>query len=188
MAEQTEQANAEADKPASDPVRTWTFIVLVAAVLLLVWYLRADRVTPSTGQARVHSVVVPIAAEVSGVIIEVMVRNNQLVDAGQPLFQIDRRNYELALQAAEAQLEAARQSVGASAAAVDATSVAPVMLFTSCSMSSTTESPSFTCGVTVRVMPTFCRSMVWKGFCAPLLAPVFVKEPVMKGTCWPTVM
>jgi hypothetical protein len=32
------------------------------------------------------------------------------------------------------------------------------------------------------------RSMVWKGFCAPLLPPVLVKEPVMNGTFWPTVM
>ena len=50
------------------------------------------------------------------------------------------------------------------------------------SISSTTESPSLTCGVTVRVMPTFSRSMVWKGFCAPSPpAPVLVKGAGHKG-------
>ena len=38
-------------------------------------------------------------------------------------------------------------------------------------------------------MPTFSRSMVWKGFWAPSPpAPVLVYEPVTKGTFWPTVI
>ena len=50
---------------AMDPVRKWTFILLGACAVLMAWYLIADRVTPYTTQARVHALVVPIAAEVS---------------------------------------------------------------------------------------------------------------------------
>ena len=68
----------QAQKPAADPVRRWTFIVLLIAALLFAWYLRADRVTPLTSQARVNALVVPIAPEISGTITGVFVDNNQI--------------------------------------------------------------------------------------------------------------
>jgi multidrug resistance efflux pump len=103
-----------------DPVRKWTFIVLGAAAILLCWYLIADRITPYTTQARVHALVVPIAAQVSGNVTEVLVSNNQLVDADQALLQIDPAQYQLAVETAEANLQTARQATGASTASVDA--------------------------------------------------------------------
>jgi multidrug resistance efflux pump len=126
-AEKAEQIATTKDKEAPtprkapiNPVRLWTFIVLGICFLLVVWYLRSDRVTPFTSQARLHMVVVPIAPQVSGVIKSVSVKNNQFVEADQELFQIDKHDYELDLQIAEAQFEAAQQAVGASAAAVEA--------------------------------------------------------------------
>lgn len=103
-----------------DPVRRWTLILLAIAALLFAWYLRADRVTPFTSQARVNALVVPIAPEVSGTITAVAVGNNQPVAAGDVLFQIDIERYRLAVETAEANLEAARQAVGAAEAAVTA--------------------------------------------------------------------
>ena len=103
-------------KAPANPVRKWTFITLAVVVLLLVWYLVSDRVTPFTSQARVHALVVPIAPEVSGTIISVDVKNNQRVNAGQALFKIDPERYQLAVQTAEADLQTARQSMGASSA------------------------------------------------------------------------
>jgi multidrug resistance efflux pump len=119
------EANAAPAKPEAaassrDPVRTWTFILLGVAFVLLVIHLRADRFTPFTSQARLNALVVPIAAEVSGTVVAVHAANNQRVEAGQSLFDVDRERYELGVQAAEASLEAARQAVGASAANVDA--------------------------------------------------------------------
>lgn len=114
------------DEPAKDPVRKWTFIILVAIVLLLAWYLVSDRVTPYTSQARVHALVVPIAPEVSGTVVSVDVGNNQRVQAGQALFQIDPERYQLAVQTAEADLQTARQSMGASSANVTAAEAALV--------------------------------------------------------------
>ena len=108
-----------APKPAMDPVRKWTFIVLGAAVILLVWHLISDRITPYTTQAKIHALVVPIAAQVSGNVTEVLVDDNKLVAAGEILFQIDRTQYQLAVETAEANLQTARQATGASSASVD---------------------------------------------------------------------
>ena len=35
-------------KHKRDPVRTWTYIIFAVCTLLIAWYIRADRVTPST--------------------------------------------------------------------------------------------------------------------------------------------
>ncbi len=106
--------------PEADPVRKWTIRILVLSLVLLVGYLTADRLTPVSSQARIHSMVVPIAAEVSGTVTEVAVRNNQLVNAGDVLFRLEDERYRLAVASAQANLESARQATGASAAGVNA--------------------------------------------------------------------
>jgi multidrug resistance efflux pump len=119
--EKTEvESEQAAVKPAKDPVRKWTFITLAAVILLLAWYLISDRKVPSTSQARIHALVVPIAPEVSGTVFSVDVGNNQRVKAGQELFHIDPERYHLAVETAEADLQTARQSMGASSANVNA--------------------------------------------------------------------
>jgi multidrug resistance efflux pump len=117
--EETAKDN-KTEKPAKDPVRRWTFIIMALTLALLVWYLRSDRVTPYSSQARVHALVVPIASEVSGIISSVNVANNQVVKSGQELFQIETDNYELAVKNAEANVENARKGAGASESSVEA--------------------------------------------------------------------
>ncbi len=116
--EETEAA-AETKAPM-DPVRRWTLIILGLCAVLMVYYLVADRITPYTTQARVHAVVVPIAAEVSGTVTDVAVTSNQSVAAGDLLFRIDRDKYVLAVGTAEVNLEQARQATGVSTANVEA--------------------------------------------------------------------
>lgn len=111
-----------AEPAGKDPVRKWTLIVLALCLVLMVFYLVGDRITPYTSQARVHAVVVPVAAEVSGTVTEVAVTSNQLVSAGDVLFRIERDRYELAVETARVNLQTARQATGASAANVDAAS------------------------------------------------------------------
>jgi multidrug resistance efflux pump len=115
----TKSAQAPEEQPR-DPVRRWTVIILVLCAVLFAWYLRSDRVTPYTSQARVNALVVPIAAEVSGTITAVGVANNQPVERDQELFQIDIERYQLAVQTAEANFAAAQQAVGAAKANVAA--------------------------------------------------------------------
>ena len=114
------EPNPAPETPQKDPVRRWTLIVLAVAVVLTFWYLRSDRVTPFTSQARVHALVVPIAPEVSGTVTSVEVGNNQLVEAGQVLFRIDEASYRYALQTAQAALDQAYQAQGAADANVNA--------------------------------------------------------------------
>jgi multidrug resistance efflux pump len=119
--ETTEQnAPEEPKKRRLNTVKVTTLIVLLLTLALLGWYVVSDRVTPFTSQARVHALVVPIAAAVSGTVIDVKVENNQFVETGQELFRIDPRSYEFAVDAAEASLQSARQTTGASTETVNA--------------------------------------------------------------------
>ena len=116
----SKQSEEAAVSKQKDPVRKWTKLILAACLVLLIYYVIADRITPYTTQARVNALVVPIAAEVSGTVTEVAVSSNQFVEAGDLLFQVDRDRYELAVETAEANLQSARQATGASTANIDA--------------------------------------------------------------------
>lgn len=109
-------------KPATkqqDPSRRGVQITLIAIGLTLAWYLLADRLTPYTQQARVQAYVVAIAPEVAGRVSQVRVGNNQMVKAGQVLFEINPEPYQIALDKARAELQNMRGQVGASSAAID---------------------------------------------------------------------
>ena len=67
-----------------------------------------------------------IAANVSGDIIEVGVRDNQRVKAGDLLFQIDPALFQTALKAASAQLDYVTQTLGAEATGLGAAEAAVV--------------------------------------------------------------
>jgi multidrug resistance efflux pump len=115
-----DQATEPSDENSTDPVRKWTLILLAACAVLMLYYVVADRITPYTTQARVHALVVPIAAEVSGTVIDVPIGRNEAVDAGDLLFQVEPDRYQMAVETAEANLQAARQATGASTANIDA--------------------------------------------------------------------
>ncbi|CAB3754637.1 HlyD family secretion protein [Paraburkholderia solisilvae] len=112
-------APAQAPALAADPSGKAVKWIVVLIVVSLIWYLLADRFTPYTQQARVQAYVVPVAAEVSGRVTRVFVHNNQEVDAGEVLFEIDNEQYRLAAERARADLESTRRQVGASTAGID---------------------------------------------------------------------
>ncbi|MDE8652832.1 efflux RND transporter periplasmic adaptor subunit [Novosphingobium album (ex Liu et al. 2023)] len=62
------------------------------------------QVEPVTRDGKVRADLVPIAADVSGLVTEVRVSDNQVVKRGDVLFIIDRPRYRLALAQAEASL------------------------------------------------------------------------------------
>ena len=90
------------------------------ALVFFVYSLIADRVTPYTAQATIQAYIVRISPEVSGPILSMAVRDNDIVKAGQELFTIDPLNYEIAVEKADADLAAAGQSIGGSTAGVSA--------------------------------------------------------------------
>jgi multidrug resistance efflux pump len=100
--------------------RLGSIIVLVLILASLAWYFVSDRLTPYTSQARVQAFVVPVAAEVSGTVLKVYVRNNDEVQPGQRLFDIDPAPYRIALQRSRSDYESVQRSVNASRLGVDA--------------------------------------------------------------------
>jgi multidrug resistance efflux pump len=99
-------------------------LIAVSAVLLKYWEYASN---PWTRDGQVRANVVQIAPRVSGPIVELPIRDNQFVETGHLLFQIDPRTFETALAQARAELDqtlnsyqAESQQVVAAEAAVDA--------------------------------------------------------------------
>lgn len=74
------------------------------------WYLHRDKV--STDNAYVRQDIVSVSPDVNGRIVEVAVRENQQVRAGDLLFRIDPEPYRVALAQANAQIASAQVNVG----------------------------------------------------------------------------
>ncbi|MNQ14663.1 Multidrug resistance protein MdtN [compost metagenome] len=108
-----------APKAPVDPVNQGVKWVVGLIVLSLLWYLLADRFTPYTQQARVQALIVPVAAEVAGRVTRVLARNNQMVEAGAVLFEVDPEQYQIAVERARAELESTRRQIAASTAGID---------------------------------------------------------------------
>ncbi|WP_186062756.1 efflux RND transporter periplasmic adaptor subunit [Burkholderia gladioli] len=93
--------------------RTWfsagqillTLIVVVVAGLVLWRIINYYMFSPWTRDGHVRADVIQVAPDVSGLITEVRVVDNQAVSQGQVLFVIDRARYTLALHLAQATLE-----------------------------------------------------------------------------------
>jgi len=118
-AAEVEDSAQEQETAAGSSVRKGSLGVLAVIVFSLVWYLLADRFTPYTTQARVQGYVVGVAPKVAGVVTEVWVTNNQEVEQGQRLFQIDPSQYRIALEKAQSDLNNARSQVDAGSASVE---------------------------------------------------------------------
>ncbi|MGF6970326.1 multidrug resistance efflux pump [Paraburkholderia sp. WC7.3g] len=117
--EPSHAAPAPPPAPATDPSGKAVKWIVVVIVVSLLWYLLADRFTPYTQQARVQAYVVPVAAEASGRVTRVLVHNNQEVNAGDLLFEVDSEQYRIAVDRARADLESTRRQIGASTAGID---------------------------------------------------------------------
>jgi membrane fusion protein (multidrug efflux system) len=88
-------------------------VLLAVAVGLFLYYQNRE----STDDAQVDGHITPIAAKISGRVQEVLVRDNEPVKAGQVLVKIDPRDYQAALDNANAALALAQSE--AQSATVD---------------------------------------------------------------------
>ena len=98
----------------------------IAAVILLValgfgiHYWRLSQLYVSTDNAYLNADRIEMAAQVSGPVIRIWVQDQQAVRRGDLLLEIDPQPYQLAVDAAEAQLELSYQSSSQDRAAVAA--------------------------------------------------------------------
>jgi membrane fusion protein (multidrug efflux system) len=97
----------------------WPLMIGGPLIILAVvaWFILTGGRYQSTDDAYVQADRTPVSASVAGRVIEVDVKENQRVEAGQILFKLDPQTFANALEDAQAQLAAARLQVGALKAA-----------------------------------------------------------------------
>ncbi|MFJ1472005.1 HlyD family secretion protein [Massilia orientalis] len=101
-------------------------IVALAGIGWLVYHLQVGRYQEETNDAYLQSDTVTIAPKVGGYVLNVLVKDNQQVRAGQPLVRIDPRDYRAQAEQYEAQIaiakanaDAVRAQIGEQEAAVE---------------------------------------------------------------------
>jgi len=102
------------------PAKIAVAVALVAGVGAGVWWW-STRGHESTDDAQVDAHVTPVAARVGGTVLRVPVADNQPVDVGTVLVEIDPREYQIALDRARAELANAEAELAAANANVPIT-------------------------------------------------------------------
>ena len=109
MADDSQQKNTTKTLTAGKIV-LWVMI-LVIAISAGVGYWLYRKYYPSTDDSYVQANVVYEAAQVSGPVSKIYVKNHQYVKKGEPLFDIDPRPFQAAVDKAQAQLDLATQQM-----------------------------------------------------------------------------
>lgn len=112
--------SSQPKKKRGNPAAIPALLVLLILGALAAWQALSDEYAPSTGRGIVSANIVQIAPRVAGRVTEVLVQDNDIVQADQPLLRIDPRPYQLAVQKARENLRKAVQSVSASSASLEA--------------------------------------------------------------------
>jgi membrane fusion protein (multidrug efflux system) len=95
-------------------------VVLILAVVIVI-VLRSGK--ESTDDAQIEGHITPVATRVGGTVVEVLVNENQYVQAGTVLAKIDPRDYLVAIDRAKAELADAQANAAAARVGVPITSV-----------------------------------------------------------------
>ena len=80
---------------------------IVAATILAIWAFESYEYSPWTRDGRISAYVVDTAPEISGLVIDVPVQDNQFVHKGDLLYKIDARDYQAILKRSQAAVDAA---------------------------------------------------------------------------------
>ncbi len=111
MPDQTEVSKPSFTSSGGFRIGVLVVLAVVAGVGIWLWRTRGQE---STDDAQVDAHVTPIAARVGGTVLHVPVVDNQIVDAGATLVEIDPRDYQVSVDKARADLA---DAVAAAAAA-----------------------------------------------------------------------
>ena len=94
-------------------------VAAIAAIPIYSYYAARE----STDDAQVDGHLVPISPRISGTVLEVLVKDNEHVKAGQTLVKLDPADYEVALAQALAQLATAQATTSESGVNVPLTNI-----------------------------------------------------------------
>lgn len=111
-------SSSEAKTPAANPAKIIALVVIVVVIGLAALYALGDRLAPTSSRGIVSANVVQVAPRVSGEVTAVLVADDAVVQAGDPLFSLDARPFELAVRQAEADLANTVQGIDASSASL----------------------------------------------------------------------
>jgi multidrug resistance efflux pump len=91
--------------------RMWKIILPLPPIfaLIFVWYA-VGRFTPISQDAYIQAPVVQIAPQVAGLVTEILVEDNAMVNQGDPLFRIDTSPYQYRADQARARMFEAREN------------------------------------------------------------------------------
>ena len=90
---------------------TLTLLLVLAAVLVAIWLWHRYERDPWTRDGHVRADIVRVTPDVSGLVTQVSVRDNQHVEPGDLLFVVDRPRFRLALGQAQAAIQSARATL-----------------------------------------------------------------------------
>jgi RND family efflux transporter MFP subunit len=97
---------------ASFTLRFFVTLVIVVVACLTAWQLWVYYMEdPWTRDGRVRADTVELAPDVTGPVVQVFVQDNQTVQAGDPLFQVDPTRFSLAIQQAQAAVAKSRAAM-----------------------------------------------------------------------------
>lgn len=118
--ESASKDTAEANARRRRARRAYAILAAVAIAVAAIWGVHRwwTHGKETTDDAQIEADVVPIAGRVGGVIKAVVVKDHQLVKAGEPLFELDPSDLDVEVARTEAELDAARAQVAAADAQV----------------------------------------------------------------------
>ncbi len=117
--EQEMNEQTAAPPPARGLRRRWILLAVVLAIAtaaVVYWRMQAGK--ESTDDAEIDGHVHSISAKVGGTVLNLLVKDNQYVEAGTVLLEIDPKDYELALAKARADVAEAEAKLRADNTAV----------------------------------------------------------------------
>jgi membrane fusion protein (multidrug efflux system) len=92
------------------------FLVLAGGAAGGSWYWQVGRFLESTDNAYVGGDIAVLSSRIEGDVVRILVADNQLVEAGQPLIELDRRDWQARRDQAAAALAEAEANIGTLAA------------------------------------------------------------------------
>ena len=106
------------------PLTKWILLLLLVVGLAIggTWYLRYSSVRESTDDAQIDGHLHPVSARVGGTVIKILVQDNQYVEAGTVVVQIEQNDFQIALDRARADLAEMEASLHVSRTEVPITS------------------------------------------------------------------
>src|SRR6476659_10966686 len=101
----------------------WLVVAAVVAVAVVAIYIWRTAGRVSTDDAQIDGHITQVAARVGGTVVKVNVKENQFVEAGTVLVELDPRDYQVAVDRARAELADAQANASGAASGIPLTPV-----------------------------------------------------------------